>query len=214
MYKKFPQDLTNIKFGRLQAIKKSVKQSGYRALWDCKCDCGRDFVANRSALTSGNTKSCGCLKIDQLTQRNTKHGKARSSEYNLWTRIKRVCTRPQSNRYVYYGARDIKMCERWHQSFQDFLSDIGQRPTPRHSLDRINNNGDYEPKNVRWATCQEQMLNTRSNRHIIYKEQKLTISQASATFGINYFTLYTRLQHGWPVEKAISTPVRKLKFHI
>lgn len=122
----------------------------------CRCDCGAEKTVAGNTLRLGDARSCGCLIVD--TQ--TKHGMYGTPTYGSWSRMIARCTNPKSNRYKYYGGRDIKVCERW-MLFVNFYADMGMRPSTKHSIDRIDNDGDYEPRNCRWATAKEQSANKR-----------------------------------------------------
>lgn len=132
----------------------------------CKCDCGTECVKAYGDLTKptlrARTKSCGCLRKEFLTT----HGKAGSSEYRSWYAMKTRCTNPNTRVYYRYGGRGIKVCDRWINSFQNFFDDMGEKPSSNHSLDRINNDGDYEPVNCRWASDKEQANNKRKRRRL------------------------------------------------
>lgn len=142
-----------------------VAWEGPGSRWRVRCDCGTEKVL--PGTHARRTKSCGCLSRDILLLRNHRHGEAgrkgRTAEYQTWQGIIKRCTDPGSDSWEYYGGRGISVCDRWRASFPAFLSDVGRRPSPQHSLDRYpNNDGNYEPGNVRWATRSEQMQNTRA----------------------------------------------------
>jgi len=147
------------------------------------------------------------------TEPKSVHGHARaasgpSPEYKAWASMINRCTCPKRKDYKHYGGRGIGVCRRW-ADFRSFLGDIGLRPSPQHSLDRINNDGNYEPGNVRWATRSEQHRNMRGNRYIEFNGVRLTITDWSAKTGINCVTLKGRIDDGgWPLEKALTVPVR------
>lgn len=123
--------------------------------WKCKCVCGVVVSIRGSRLIAGTTKSCGCLRVI--------HGDSRSTTHNIWWAMQQRCHNPKNNRWVYYGARGIKVCDRWKgtNGYQNFITDVGLRPDKHYSIDRINNDGNYEPGNVKWSTRVEQAKNQR-----------------------------------------------------
>lgn len=168
----------------------------------CKCDCGNETVVLKYNLLKGNSTSCGCKRLKQkgLT---TPH----ESESNTWRGMIRRCTNKACKSYVNYGGRGIKVCDEWLNSFECFLKDMGPRPSPRHSIDRIDNAGNYEPANCRWATKKVQANNCRKNHLIRYKDETLTLAQASDKYGIPRATLINRINLlGWDVTDAIEKP--------
>jgi hypothetical protein len=130
----------------------------------------------------------------------------RSRAYAAWADMISRCTNPRIARYPSYGGRGITVCPRWHVSFEAFLADVGEPPSPAHSLDRIDNDGNYEPGNVRWATRTEQMRNTRQNRLINFRGRLVPVAELAEIAGIHPRTLKDRLDRGWPPERAVSTP--------
>lgn len=140
--------------------------------------------------------------------RGTIHGKSKTKEYFIWSGIMQRCLNPKSPAYHHYGGRGITVCRRW-RSFQNFIEDVGEAPTPKHSIDRIDNNGSYEPGNVRWATQKEQMNNTRMNRFITHKGKTMTIAQWAEHLGMKHSKLYARIQDNWSVEDALCLELGK-----
>lgn len=154
------KDLTGKRYGHLVVV--SLHSSdNYVYKWLCKCDCGNDKIVTRNALTTGCTNSCGCLKKELQTI----HGMWKTPEYRTWIRIKTRCENKNTPYYYNYGGRGISVCERWSNSFENFYSDMGERPTPQHSIERKDNNGNYEPSNCVWETRCKQQQNIRKQKN-------------------------------------------------
>ena len=164
-------NLIGEKYGRLLVLEegeKEVRPSGrkYRT-WVCQCECGEVIEAKTQDLRSGDTKSCGCLIKDKLTARNKEnaiHNMRNTSEYRIWCRMKERCFNSNHKSYDRYGGRGITICDQWLNSFEQFYKDMGARPTPQHTIDRINPDEDYEPNNCRWATNEQQQQNRTNNK--------------------------------------------------
>lgn len=155
-------------FGRLTCLepRHDKQRSSYKGLYSCSC--GGQVVAFNNSVRSGNTSSCGCRNREvaavRVIARNTTHGLSNTKEYDAWYHMKRRCTNINVHNYHNYGGRGISVCEEWMQSFETFLADMGFAPSPQHSIDRINNDGNYEPHNCRWATASEQINNRRPRK--------------------------------------------------
>lgn len=166
-------DLVGQRFNRLEVLRYIPGKPG-KTRWECRCDCGKIVLVRGDCLREGNTQSCGCLWPDRAREVHTTHGHApighKSPEYSSWSNmIARVDDRKGRN-FIYYGARGITVCDRW-RSFGNFLADMGPRPAGR-SLDRVDNNGNYEPSNCRWATQSEQTLNRRPRAQAIADRER------------------------------------------
>jgi hypothetical protein len=137
------------------------------------------------------------------------HGLTKSAEYGIWSAMKRRCYNTHCQDYPSYGGRGIKVCEAWLK-FENFYADMGPRPSSAHSIDRLDNNGDYEPGNCRWSTPIAQARNTRRNVRLTFNGKTQTISEWAYELGFSQRTLQTRLKRGWPIEAALTTPLDKL----
>lgn len=160
-------DLSGRKFERLTAVEYQETR-GTRAYWLCQCDCGNVVTVRGSALTGGNTRSCGCLLQDFMSdvgKLNGTHRRSRTVEYNSWGAMIRRCYNPKNNKFQYYGAKGVIVCDRWLTSFENFLADMGLRPPDKQSIDRFpDRDGNYEPTNCRWANHSEQNINRRKRK--------------------------------------------------
>lgn len=172
-------DLTGKKHGRLTALACIGKRGPFR-LWKCKCECGA--LTEVSTGNWGRTESCGCGRIPPVPR---KHGKSRSPEYMVWKDMIARCHKPKLKNFKYYGGRGIKVCPRW-TDFETFLSDMGFRPSPGHSIDRKDVNGDYEPSNCRWATRREQSINKRNTISVELDGRKLCLADWCRETNVSY----------------------------
>lgn len=159
------------------------------------CSCGAIFVSYVHNVYSGHTKSCGCLTRSRRTSKDP--------AYKVWQQMTSRCRNPKATGYANYGGRGITVCARWQKSFAAFLDDVGPRPSMKHTLDRINNDGNYEPDNVRWATQQQQVENSRIIRILSFNGKKQSISAWARELGLKPNTVIHRLRKGWPVARAL-----------
>lgn len=182
--------------------------------WLAVCDCGTHKIVPEVHLRAGSTQSCGCLRNERMkavlgTHGHARRGRNRSREYGAWSKMTQRCTNPDDHRWGYYGGRGIKVCEAWLASFEQFLADVGPKPTSKHSLGRLDNDGDYEPGNVRWETPLQQARNRRDTVFVTVHGESKTLAEWAALFGVDYYVAYHRIKAGWTPEKALSTAVKK-----
>lgn len=204
------KDITGQRFGRLVALGPIGRTTGTRKyiLWLCQCDCGNTHKVTANNLRSGSTASCGCWLSDRVTAQNKTHGMWNEPIYKIWTGIKDRCTNSAGSHYTRYGARGITICNEWQDSFESFYSHVSQLPhfgEKGYSIDRIDNDGDYEPGNVRWATGTTQSRNRRTNRLITFDGVSRTVAEWAETLDIGGDTLRYRLGAGWSVRDALFT---------
>lgn len=205
-------DLTDQEFGRLTVTEKAGKNKHGRILWRCECSCGAVCVVDAASLRSGHTASCGCLHRELLVSAKLTHGESKrknkaSVEYEAWCGMIKRCTNPSDKLYHHYGGRGIRVCDVWLNSFEDFLKDVGRKPSSQHSIDRYpDNNGDYEPGNVRWATQKEQMRNTRANHLVTINGETRCINEWVELSGISRSALRGRIKRGWPSSRLLEPP--------
>lgn len=195
-------NLIGKRFGRWIVLSRSEE----KRKWNCKCDCGTFRAVSEQNLSSGFTTSCGCWKNEKTSARCKTHGMTRTPEHQTWLHMRARCENPNDCDYADYGGRGIRVCDRW-KSFSNFYADMGPRPDG-FEIDRISNDGNYEPNNCRWANRFTQMQNTRLTRHLTLNGKTLCLAQWSRELGISTATLSQRLQK-WTLERALSTP--KLK---
>lgn len=203
-------DLTGQKFNRLTVLERAENSKCGKARWLCRCECGNEVIVLGSSLTSGHTKSCGCLSREKFLEHTKTHGMTRTSIYNTWVSMIQRCENPKCKNFDRYGGRGIKVCERWHD-FNNFYADVSILPhfgEKGYTLDRIDNNGNYCPENCRWATAKEQCRNQRTNIKVFYDGKEMMIEEAAQKSGINHKTLYKRYHAGKRGEELFK-PVKK-----
>lgn len=207
------------KFGRLTVTSYDAERSALceckwnRQYYRCLCECGNEKTVEMSHLNSGHSKSCGCLRFAAKAgtycsiSRLQKHGMSRTPVYKTWCGMIKRCNNPNSQDY---RGRGIKVCDRWLE-FENFYSDMGNRPTPDHSIDRINNDGDYCPENCRWATSVEQANNKRNNRNVTVGCVTLSVSAWEREMGFKGGTIKRRIYRGWSDIEAVINPLMSQK---
>lgn len=198
-------DLVGKSFNRLTVTAHDDQRSKPgKHYWLCDCSCGHKTSVEGCKLKSGHTKSCGCFQIESRVNTNLKHGCSKgydgrnsgTKEYLCWRNVRGRCQNKNDRFYPDYGGRGIEVCSKWNNSFEAFLSDMGLAPSPKHSIDRIDNNGNYEPGNCRWATSLEQANNNRANHFIEINGETKTVADWARALGIKYPCLLARIKQG------------------
>ncbi len=207
------KDLTGQRFGRLvvESFHRSDKEHKY---WICRCDCGKQKIVRTSNLKSGAVKSCGCLLYEtQMKNREKaiKHGCSHKERlYETWKNMKRRCYDTTNKRADFYCNKGVVVCEEWKEdylAFKEWAMSNGYKENL--TLDRIDNNGNYEPSNCRWATAKIQANNQSRNHHLTYNGETHTMAEWADILGFTYTTINNRVQRGWSVERIITTPQRR-----
>ena len=199
------KDLTDKVFNRLTVIKQDGSDKHKKVKWICACVCGNTVSVIGSALIIGNTQSCGCYQIDRIKEVETTHGhsknKKQSPEYHTWCNMKERCNNPDNIAYINYGGRGIKVCKRWFK-FENFLKDMGLKPSKLHSIERINNDKDYTPSNCKWDIRHNQSRNNRRNRWFEYNGKKMVLSDWATYFGVQPPAIYSHFKGGKSFEQV------------
>lgn len=207
------KDITGMTFGRLVAKCRAndyISPSGrHIAQWKCECSCGNNVIVTVSHLTSGSTKSCGCYN-QECRHNRTSNGLRYTSLYGVWNEMKQRCFNENSTAYINYGGRGIKVCDEWANDFESFYSwSIDNGYMHGLSIDRINNDGDYEPSNCRWVIDSIQANNKRTNKKYSLDGDEHTVSEWCEIFGIrNKSTVYARLSRGWNIKRALTEKIK------
>ncbi len=195
-------DRSGLRFGRLVVVSRVQ-----RAVWLCRCDCGAEKVIQWSSLYRGATKSCGCFQKEYQAQKHFKHGRHRDRIYKIWQAMKYRCLNPRNTAWPGYGGRGITVCQRWIDSFDNFLADMGEIPTGKSSIERKDNDGPYNKENCVWADGYEQGRNKRNSVHLTYRGRTLIASEWARIMGMKPQTITSRVNIlGWSVAKALETP--------
>lgn len=216
-----PEKYISNKYGKLTVIRlteiktyKRVDKNGkeiksYSYLFECNCTCGKSTIVALNNLRSGKQVSCGCHKNAQTSKRNFKHGIQNKRLLGLWNAMKQRCNNPKNHAYKYYGGRGIKICDEWleFKTFYEWAMKNGYEENL--TIDRIDNDGDYCPKNCRWSNRFVQANNKRNNVFVEFNGDRKTISEWARIIGIKQPTLSNRINNlGWSIDKAFTTPVR------
>jgi hypothetical protein len=211
-----PGSLIGQSFGRLIVESVTGKKSNGHALMGCQCKCGNFKIVAIHSLLQGHSKSCGCLRREMTAAKNverTTHGHSRggicSSEYKTWCGMIQRCHNPNDKSYPDYGQRGIRVYQQWRESFEKFIADMGLKPSRFHSIDRIHNDGNYEPGNCRWATDEEQGRNRSVNHVIECRGKAHTLIEWSEITGLTPDCIAKRFKYGWSAERALFTNRRE-----
>lgn len=216
------QNLEGKIFGRwtiIESVEKPIHIRGRNRsnYYLCKCECGTERVVNSYNLISGISKSCGCYHLDKCQQSigkdnvNFKHGLAKTREYKIWVGLKNRCLNKKSENYSNYGGRGIHVCDEWLDSFDKFIADMGPRPSKKHQIERVDNDGPYSPENCIWALPLTQSNNKRNNRFVEFNGQSKTLAEWARKYSIPSDTLSYRIKIGWTMKDALTRPVKKRK---
>lgn len=183
-----------------------MTKSGATSQVFCKCACGKSLVVNAKDVRTGHTKSCGCMKSSWISEKKAVHGFARMGKrtglYNVWAGMKNRCYNVNSHDYKHYGGRGITVCNEWKHSFPAFLRDMADGYKKGVKIERVDNNGDYEKGNCKWATHTQQMRNKRNNRCFRFFGELITIAEFCEKTKTNSGTIYSRIKRGMTTEKA------------
>ncbi len=197
-------DLTGHKYNKLTVISRDTSVISGKPRWVCQCDCGKTKSVLGSSLRNGSVKSCGCLLTELgLSRRQYEKPLEQFPEYHSWRSMRRRCYDENATGYSNYGGRGIRVDKRWLNSFDNFYNDMGPRPSPEHSLDRENNDRNYEPGNCRWATPEEQSNNKRNCTYYEIDGERLTLPAIARRHGLNYSRLYWYISRGYDLTQAI-----------
>ena len=198
-------DVAGRTFGGWTVLRLNGRDRHGQALWECRCECGNVGDVTGGRLRRGESTSCGCRRPMLVAAAKTTHGGCKDDIYRIWCCMRDRCRTTTNPKYGNYGGRGIRVCERWND-FAAFKHDMGPRPSPEHSIDRIDVNGDYAPKNCRWATPTTQAQNARTNRNLTFNGETKCMAQWARDVGLPIQTLHNRLKAGCTAEEALTSP--------
>jgi hypothetical protein len=198
----FRLELTGRDFGRWSVLSFHGKNAIGELLWNCRCECGTERVVKAGSLMNGRSRSCGCFHKSRVST----HGMTGTPTFKSWDSMKQRCTNPKAPDFARYGGRGVRVCGRWLESFENFLHDMGARPTGQ-TLDRVDVNGDYTPENCRWATMSQQQRNKRTSSVAEFGGVTRTYAEWAEITGVNSKAIGERLRRGWAVKDALLVPL-------
>lgn len=205
------KDIAGQTFGRLTALGPISRTPNRQIMWLCQCDCGNTTTVRSNHLLAGATVSCGCVHRESTINRNTTHSMCGTRMYTIWKGIIQRCCNSSSENYSGYGGRGIQIFPEWRNSFDAFHDHVRRLPhfsEEGYTIDRIDNNGNYEPGNLKWSTQTEQARNTRSNRLLTFDGRTQCLSAWEDEMGLRKGQLWERLHRGWPTERALIRHIR------
>lgn len=203
------KDISGMRIGHLVVLKYEGQDLRHHALWSCLCDCGKTIRVNSSNLIWGNTKSCGCLRKKLNTEKCTTHGLSKTRLYEIWAGMKKRCINPNSHAYERYGGREITVCNEWMDFPPFYKWAIANGYEEDLTIERKNNDGNYEPSNCVWATYKIQARNMKTNHRISFRGEVFCINEWAEKLNIAPGTLWNRIKLGWSTERAFTQPVRR-----
>lgn len=198
-------DMTGKRVGRL-VVKHAAGRRMGKVSWLCICDCGNENIVEGWHLRQATVRSCGCLTRDTTIARNETHRMSYTRIYRIYRHMKDRCLNPDDQRYADYGGRGIRICDRW-MKFENFRDDMLPTYKPGLTIDRKDNDGNYEPSNCRWATCLEQVYNRRNTVSVTLHGERLTVLEIARRTGLGVEVIRQRIYNGWSAERVMNTPL-------
>ena len=206
------ENLVGKRFGRLIVISRNYSKNS--TAWNCLCDCGNTSISWSTSLKGGQAKSCGCLQKERTSEVSTTHGNTKNAkdttEYKSWCGMKYRCSNSKATKYKNYKEKGITVCERWINSFENFLEDMGKAPTTKHTLDRIDPNGNYESTNCRWATQLQQQGNRTNNRWIEHDGKRMILSDWGRFLNVKPEHISYKMRKGFSLGEIYRELLKKL----
>jgi len=190
------KDLTGLTFGNWTVIRFDRVEKMTNYYWICRCACGTEKPVAANHFKNGRSTSCGCIRPKGETHSSYKHGMSESAEFKIWLQMHTRCTNPNAKGWEHYGGKGITICDRWKEDFTTFFKDMGPRPSPKHSIDRIRIDEGYSPENCRWATKKEQARNTSRTAWVTLKGRRMSLAEACEITGVNYSSAQERRAAG------------------
>lgn len=208
------------RFGRLIVIRENGKAKNGSLMYLCECDCGNFITVRGISLRNGDCKSCGCLRKEISSKGNSTHGHSNERLFNVWRCMIRRCYDVNHSSYHRYGGRGIKICDNWlnnYESFKNFMLDNGypeDAGSYEYSIDRLNNDGNYEPSNCRVVTAKIQSLNKSNNHRVSFKGEEMTITEAAQKCGLTNKQVFNRIDKGWDIKRALTQPLTQAHIYL